>query len=178
MDNCPIRPNKLIFNILFGNEFVFAFFPSQKTFQKNVPKIENCACLTSPADIVPHLPTFPQGERSLSIKAPERIHGMEAFFCSYACRFLVSEYLGAPIVRRKRHRASFLASLPRRYVLTGIAKPPCKILHGKAILPYPAAELSYLFLRVGFYPTLSYLILLYPTLSYLILLYPTFSFTP
>ena len=46
--------------------------------------------------------------------------------------------------------------------------------------------LSYLFLRVGFYPTLSHLILLYPTLSYfipphptlshLILLYPTLSY--
>ena len=53
-----------------------------------------------------------------------------------------------------------------------------KYCTGKAILPYPTAELSYLFLRVGFYPTLSYLILLYPTLSYLILLYPTFSLTP
>ena len=36
----------------------------------------------------------------------------------------------------------------------------------KAVFLYPTAELSYLFLRVGFYPTLSYLILLYPTLSY------------
>ena len=61
-----------------------------------------------------------------------------------ACMLAVfsgSEYPCTPIARRKRHRASFLASLPRRNVLTGIAKPPCKILHGKAILPYPTAEL-------------------------------------
>ena len=41
---------------------------------------------------------------------------------------------------------------------------PCKILHGKAILLYPTAE--FLFIRVGFYPTLSYFIPPYPTLSY------------
>ena len=39
--------------------------------------------------------------------------------------------------------------------------------HRRIILPFSLSGiLSYLFLRVGFYPTLSYLILLYPTLSY------------
>ena len=38
-----------------------------------------------------------------------------------------------------------------------------KYCTGNAILPCPTAELSYLFLRVGFYPTSSYSILLYPT---------------
>ena len=34
-----------------------------------------------------------------------------------------------------------------------------KYCTGNAILPYPTAESSYLFLRVGFYPTSSYFLL-------------------